>query len=246
MPKTGILYSLKRKSKLSLSVLFIGFAFVTQSQTLAEFERASTKTGVNSIPYSDLQSKAGTLQGQKDRANDAVSGYNVRPLSDAKTNLLRIVKEVEEDLETAKKNLAADKKESSSETTKLKNEVLKNENELKKLAGEIKTLNDKIEDGIEKWHALNLARAAVGKVYEEVDDKLDVSLSHPEKHIGTKPSSSDADATKKYNSDLTLLKQYISKIKTTMENGVKQHKQVVQEAIDAEANLKKALTKTSY
>ena len=93
--------------------------------------------------------------------------------------------------------MAADDKKSSSVTNDLKSKLAKALEDLKGIDSDITKLNAKITEVLEKRTALNLLRAEITKTYKEVDKKLVGSLSNPTPHIGPKPSSSDAVATKK-------------------------------------------------
>ena len=239
-----ILHSLLKTDKRStycLLLLFFMASFVVQSQDLSKFMAASKKEGVNSIPYDDLFKQAGELQGDKNAAHKALEGYSASGLKTSKVNLLRIKKEMEEDRKEAEKKLAADDKKSSSVTNSLKSNLTKIVDEQKKLDGEITALNAKISEGLEKRAAINRIRAEITKVYSKVDDELERSLSNPTPHIGSKPSSSDAVATKKYNDNFADLKEYISVIKSKSAKGFESHKTEISDSLAAENTLRDAL-----
>lgn len=240
----GILRVLLRNEKRSayyLLLLFFVASFVAQGQDLSQFMYASKKEGVNSIPYDDLFKQAGDLQGKKNAAHGALEGYSASGLKTSKINLLRIKKEMEEDRETAEKNLAADDKKSPSVTNGLKSKLAKALDDLKGIDSDITKLNARIAEGLEKRIAINQIRAEITKTYAKVDDKLDASLSNPTPHIGPKPSSSDAAATKKYNVDLAALKEYIGDIKTQNAKAFEKHKTEISDSLEAEKTLRDAL-----
>lgn len=211
------------------TVLFLLFSFSGSSQDLDDFEYASSKEGIKCIPYSSMQSKAGTLQGEKDRAFRTCSGYKGRQLHDSKKNSLRIQKEMKEDLEEAKEKLEDDDGSSSSVTNSLKSKVKELEDELKDITEEIEELDEKIDEGLEAWKALLEKRLEIDSHFQEVKKKLAQSKSYPDKHI-KKPSSSDEEAMKKYEEDVKKLKEYIDDIEDTIDRGTYKHKTPISEA----------------
>lgn len=221
--------------------LFFLHPLVSHAQKLDEFKYASDKEGVRSIPYKDLFDEAGELQGEKNDAHKALEGYNASSLKTSKANLIRIKSEMQEDREKAEKALAADDKKSATVTKDLKSKLDYIVAEQKKLETEITDLNKKIEEGLKRRAEINRIRAEITAVYKKVDDELDRSLANPAPHIGAKPSSSDAAATKKYNEDLEDLKEYISKIKDKLERGFASHQTEIKDSKAAEETLRDAL-----
>ncbi|MES2554967.1 MAG: hypothetical protein V4604_02395 [Bacteroidota bacterium] len=238
---TRVLLRNEKRSAYYLLLLFFMASFVVQSQNLSDFTYASKKEGVNSIPYDDLFKLAGDLQGKKNTANKALEGTKTSDLKNSKLNLLRIKKEMMESRVAAEKKLAADDKKSSAVTNDLKSKLAKALEDLKGIDSDITKLNAKITEVLEKRTALNQIRAEITKTYAKVDDKLDASLSNPTPHIGPKPSSSDAAATKKYNADLAALKEAISEIQRKNVIGFDEHKIEISTSLGAEDTLREVL-----
>ena len=214
-------------------LLVIGFILSTsqaQSQTLSDFASAAGKSKMGVIPYSSLKSQIVIAQRNKDDASRAVAGYKIRDITNGKENTLRIITEVKEQLANAKKELADYDGDSSSEKSKLSAAVTKQQNDLKMFEKELAAQNEKIKTAGEKWEDVYDARMVVKTKYIAVKDALQKSLSYPTSHIGSKPSSSDVPATKKYESDLKSLKAHIATIKSKMNTEFSSHQTLIDKA----------------
>lgn len=222
-----------------LAAVFLFVSFLGYSQSLSDFATAANGDGIKAIPYSSMRSEAGTLQGEKDRAFSACSGYKARTMHDSKANSVRIKNEVTEDLEEAKKKLAADDGKSSSVTATLKAKVATLEKELAGLVTEIKAMDVKIDEGLERWQALLDKRMEINELFADVKYKLGQSKSSPHNHI-TKPSSSDKAAMEKYEKDVEILEGYIEDIIVIIDRGTSEHVAPITEAENAVEWLKKA------
>ena len=222
-----------------LATLFLFVSFLGYSQSLSDFATAANSEGIKAIPYSSMRSEAGTLQGEKDRAFSACSGYKARTMHDSKANSVRIKNEVTEDLEDAKDKLEADDGKSTSVTSTLKAKVATLEKELAGLVAEIEEMDEKIEEGLERWQALLDKRMEINEYFADVKYKLGQSKSSPHNHI-TKPSSSDKAAMEKYEDDVELLEGYIEEIIDIIDQGTADHVAPIAEAENAVEWLKKA------
>ncbi|MCR9171960.1 MAG: hypothetical protein NXI10_05685 [bacterium] len=209
--------------------LFLTVSFAGLGQDLDDFKYAASQDGIKSIPYSSMRSKAGTLQGEKDRAFSACAGFKGRQLHDSKKNSLRIQKEMKEDLEDAREKLEDDDGSSSSTTNSLKSKVKELEEELKDITEEIEEMDEKIDDGLEAWKALLEKRLEINEHFQEVKKKLAQSKSYPDRHID-KPSSSDTEAMEEYDEDVKKLKEYIDDIEDTIDDGTYKHRTPIEEA----------------
>ena len=178
------------------------------------------------------------LQGKKDDAWGEIDGYKARDIKIKKELNEGFLEDQERYLKKAKEDLSNDDGESSSETSRLKSEVRKHEDDIKDTKVILKAIDVKIEEGIKRWHQVNLTRAAVGAKYKDVYSELGDSYSSPADHLGPAPSSSDKDATEQYKKDVALLKKYIDIIKRKMDTAVRDHVQAVNEAKKAEAAFK--------
>jgi prefoldin subunit 5 len=225
---------------LNLSFIFLLTSFFGNGQTLSDFQQASYGDGIKVIPYSDMRSRAGVLQGEKDRASTDVVGYNSRSMYDGLVNLLRIRTEVTDLLYKAKEKLNADDGQSPASTTALKDIVAIYEKELSALASEINVLDNKIDEGLRRWQALLNKRLEIDELFADVKDELTHSKSYPENHIAKPSSSEDEEAMDKYEDDVELLEGYIYKIMDTINRSTAEHVQVIAEAQASVDKLKAA------
>jgi DNA repair ATPase RecN len=227
------------KYTIQVTVLFLFFAFSSQGQDLATFKKSASGDGIDAIPYSDLEGKASTLQTAKKNTFTAIAGYNGKRMLDSKENSLGIKKQMTEDLKKAKDKLDDDDGESSSTTNSLKANVKNLTEKLEDVTDEIAEMDKKINEGLKRWQAYLDVRFDMDQVYAEVKKRLASSKSYPHKHID-KPLSSDTEGMKQYDKDVILLKGYIDDIDDTIDKGKDDHKQAIQDAVNAITNLEDA------
>lgn len=232
MSNTNRTFASMRNAKFTAGFLLIAFlfgSFLGQSQSLSDFASAAGGSKMAVVPYPDLKKTIVDAQKVKDDAQKAISG-KFSDLKFSKTKTLESIGIAKANVSEAKKKLAADKGTSSSETSKLKSEVSTKEDVLEGHEKKLKELDAQIKTTSEKWNDLYNARLDVKKKYIAVKDALQVSLSNPSKHIGSKPSSSDKEAYSKYQSDEVKLKEYVATIKTKMNSEFSKHEPLITEA----------------
>ncbi|MFT5778610.1 MAG: DNA repair exonuclease SbcCD ATPase subunit [Crocinitomicaceae bacterium] len=233
IPVTGKWLSFVKNRALSALTLIavISLTSFAHAQKLDEFEDCADKSGVESIPYSSLRSDAARNESSKKEAEKlAKSEFGPDVLKLKKSQTANKIKKEKEVLKKAKSDLEEQKRYLPNDIDDHKEKVEESEERLEALEKTMEGIEEDIEYGVDVWNQVYIARGKVRESFDKVIDQLGRSLGRPSDHIGSKPSSSDEDATEKWEDDLENLKKYIAEIKVDIVREKSGHKKAEDQA----------------
>ena len=244
---TNLSKSLVKNAQLSIlsAVVMLFLALSAHGQKLEDFKTCAARPSIANMPYTRIKSAALSLERSKKSAFSAVSGYGFDRMEDEKDAILKKIKTEKGKIEDAEEEVEDDKKRSPELTSPGEKKIKDAKEKLEDLEDDIDDMNKKIDKAIDKFETLQEARKKVREIFEDVNDELDNTLNRPHVHIGPKPSSSDKEATTKYNEKLKQLKAYVHKIGDKFDDEAEEHLRQEKGAGTTVKNLKELKAKTA-